>query len=447
MRDSDKDFDGYIRSVLENAEEPAPPYVLDDVFRRMDEEAGKRQRRQGFPLWLRRSGIACAAAAAMTAVAIALWPDGRGAQTPEPEMTAELSADGLRGRGSDVGADVSDGQETIIVSAMQDSPDAAGGSYIADLLPEHSETEPSAAAVTETSGLPEADDVDAEGEGSAVSGVKNAATADAEAAIAAGADAIAGAAEETAEPSEAADAVTEVGTDEWQDETLFGDREEGRRAGAKVSMVVGGDVTSNGDPSGLKRSGGFKAPAVKYADGVRISQTNSESSYSIPVSVGVGVKIAFTEHWAIGTGVNYSLLQRTFAGKYTKTENGVIVKSLTSDIKHQLHYVGIPLNVYYGLIDSDKIKLYTYAGATAEKGILNAYRIKDASKYMAHKESVKGVQLSAGAGFGVEFMIVDQVGLYLDPGFRYYFDCDQPVNIRTQQPFMMSFEAGLRVAL
>lgn len=443
MRDRDKEFDSYIRSMLENAEEQAPSHILDGIFCRMDEEAEKSRRRPAFPLWLKRGGIACAAAAAAVAVAIVMWPDGGGMQPTTPEMIAEVSAGGLPGGGSDaepgvnnVGDDAEG--ETIVVSVQQTSSTCGKRSYIAALLPSDAD-EPSYAGRTEA-GVSEADA--SESDASAAS--ESAADTDISAGTAAEADA-----EASAVISAAGDEDTgsEAGSDDSQEEIPFGDWEERRSASPKVSMVVGGDVTSNGDPSGLRRSGGFKAPAVKYTDGVRISQTSSESSYSIPVSVGVGVKIAFTEHWAIGTGVNYSLLQRTFSGKYTKVENGVIVKSITSDIKHQLHYIGIPLNVYYNLIDSDKIKLYTYAGATAEKGILNAYRIKDASKYLAHKENVKGVQLSAGAGFGVEFMIVDQVGFYLDPGFRYYFDCDQPVNIRTQQPFMMSFEAGLRVAL
>ena len=54
------------------------------------------------------------------------------------------------------------------------------------------------------------------------------------------------------------------------------------------------------------------------------------------------------------------------------------------------------------------------------------------------------MQYSVGAGIGVEFMLANHLGLYLDPGFRYYFDNGQPVSIRTQQPFMMNFELGFR---
>ena len=62
-------------------------------------------------------------------------------------------------------------------------------------------------------------------------------------------------------------------------------------------------------------------------------------------------------------------------------------------------------------------------------------------------EKVKGVQLSANAGIGVEFALGRHVGLYIDPSLRYYFDNGQPKSIRTAQPLMFGFETGLRVNL
>ena len=64
-----------------------------------------------------------------------------------------------------------------------------------------------------------------------------------------------------------------------------------------------------------------------------------------------------------------------------------------------------------------------------------------------HKEKVAGMQLSANAGIGVEFMLGQHLGLYVDPSVRYYFDCGQPKNIRTVQPLMLGFEMGFRARL
>ena len=55
--------------------------------------------------------------------------------------------------------------------------------------------------------------------------------------------------------------------------------------------------------------------------------------------------------------------------------------------------------------------------------------------------------LSCGAGVGVEFRLSGKLGLYLDPGVRYYFPNSQPKSIRTDKPFMFNFDAGLRFSL
>ena len=139
--------------------------------------------------------------------------------------------------------------------------------------------------------------------------------------------------------------------------------------------------------------------------------------------------------------------QRTFTGVYTNIHEGKTTIVTSSDIKNTLHYVGIPVNVYYNIVDGTKVKFYAYAGGAVEKGISNVYRIGRSEGDIRYHESVKGVQASAGAGFGVEFTLADKLGLYVNPGLRYYFDCGQPVSIRTQQPLMMNFEIGFRVGI
>ena len=54
---------------------------------------------------------------------------------------------------------------------------------------------------------------------------------------------------------------------------------------------------------------------------------------------------------------------------------------------------------------------------------------------------------SVNLGIGVEFLLGDYLGLYIDPSLRYYFDNGQPKSIRTDQPLMLGFEMGLRVKL
>ena len=61
-----------------------------------------------------------------------------------------------------------------------------------------------------------------------------------------------------------------------------------------------------------------------------------------------------------------------------------------------------------------------------------------------HRNNPAGLQFSANAGIGAEFMIGKHMGLYIDPSLRYYFSNGQPKSIRTAQPLMLGFEMGLR---
>ena len=89
--------------------------------------------------------------------------------------------------------------------------------------------------------------------------------------------------------------------------------------------------------------------------------------------------------------------------------------------------------------------MYAYAGGTVERCVSDKYYILN-TDYI-YNGNVKGVQLSANAGIGMEFLLGRYLGIYLDPSLRYYFDCGQPKSIRTAQPLMMGIEMGLRFRL
>jgi len=172
-------------------------------------------------------------------------------------------------------------------------------------------------------------------------------------------------------------------------------------------------------------------------------EEESVSSYDIPLSFGVGVRFQLVPKFSIGVGIDYSLLGRTFTGTYTEVEGGLVTRQLTGDVRHRMQYIGIPVSFYYDFVQAKFINCYVFAGGTAEYCVSNRYLIEDVS----YKEDVQSLQYSLRAGLGVEFMVSKHLGIYIDPGVSYYFRCDQPKSIRTVQPFMVNFEAGLRFDL
>lgn len=229
------------------------------------------------------------------------------------------------------------------------------------------------------------------------------------------------------------------------DITPWDDIDETSGKKVKTSVVLSGITGTSASHnkttvSLMKRPSMIKGPAK-----TGITETSTNTAYGIPVSVGAGVKFDFNEKWSLGVGANYSLLTRKFYGTYTKAENGEEVSSTSSDIKNSQHYVGIPVNAYYNILDNKRVNLYTYAGGCVEKCVSDKYEV--GSTGIVHSEKPEGVQRSANVGIGVEFMIGKHLGIYIDPSLRYYFDNDQPKSLRTDQPLLFGAEMGLRIKL
>ena len=395
MFDEKNDID--FRSILEGAEEEVPASVWEGVSAGLDKAA----RGKVVALWFRRAGIGVAAAAAVAAVMLVQPGDGTMEIVPaSDEMIAVVEPEP---------AVPENAEETV-------APKTA---YMAQATPAVSSTVKSEIVPSE---IPATEEIYTDQT----------------------------VAEETEEPTiKATDSKSEV-KEEWHYHldlsALEGQLIDPVIKKRKVSFVVSGLTGTNAaqNEAGkniFKRPDPSPGPAVT---GVR--QTSTNSTYDIPLSFGAGVRVGISPRWSIGAGMNYSMLSRKFYGTYTKVnEAGVIENSTSTDIRNTQHYIGIPVNAYYDILDSRKVNFYAYAGGTVEKCISDRYDILGTS--IVHKEKADGMQWSANLGVGVSFKLGKHLGLYIDPSLRYYFDCDQPHNIRAAQPLMLGFEVGLKAYL
>lgn len=223
--------------------------------------------------------------------------------------------------------------------------------------------------------------------------------------------------------------------------------EEKERDKVGTSLVISGIAGTNGTQTRPGGAGMLRQPSISSAPPkTGVKETSTRSIYGIPLSFGAGVKVDLNEKWSLGAGFNYTLLTRRFYGSYTKVnEQGSIEMNIQTDIRNTQNYVGIPVNLFYNIVDSRHLNFYTYAGGSVEKCVSDKYQL--IGKDITHTEKVRGLQLSANLGIGVEFLLGDYIGLYIDPSLRYYFDNGQPASIRTAQPLMLGFEMGMRVRL
>lgn len=203
---------------------------------------------------------------------------------------------------------------------------------------------------------------------------------------------------------------------------------------APVSLTISGGSTSNNSTVGNVLQG---APGHYFQDGI---SEKSQSSFGIPVIVGLGVRYPIGDKLSIGTGLDYSILTRTFEGRYIE---GSTVKD--GDFNHTLQYIGIPVDLSLKLLTKNDITIYSTVGAEAEYAIYNKYRLLGTDTVVGEK--VNGLQWSVGGGLGLEFNVSDHFGIFAEPSVKYYFDCGQPKSIRTDKPFQMVLRLGVRFEL
>ena len=394
-------------AILEGGQEEVPGRVWDAVSDRLDEAAAVRNGSRSVTLWWRRAGIAVAAMAAAAAGILVL---------NRPESADIIPA----------------ASQSDMIAVVQ--PEVIMNEEVEELIQESS-------IVSKTSGaklLAYAPEI-----------VRTSEPAEMTSAIESAADADF-VAEQVASPKEASDNHTERKSSAASEEKVYfpevWEDDEPQRKGLKTAFTVSGitGATSSRNSAG---TGINRAPALTLTPtqtGIREKANNAR--YGLPVSVGAGVKFDFTPRWSLGVGLNYTCLTRTFDGTYSHVnEAGIVDNVVNSDIRNSQHYLGIPVNAYFNILDSKHVNFYTYAGGAVEKCISDKYNVL--SSNTIHKEPAKGVQLSANLGLGAEFMLGQHVGLYIDPSVRYYFDCNQPKSIRTDQPLMFGVELGCRFRL
>ena len=432
QNDKYTDFDLELKRMLQDAEEEVPSRVWDAVSGELD----RRDRRKVVALRWRRAA-ACVAAAAAVLSGIFIF-NGR-EQAPEPARTADVVEEAPK---AEVPA-------TEAVPDIEEQIAASAGAVLAS-VPEPAVRRPAASAVVPSAVASAETFVPAEEEEAVVEEVAETVPETVTETVPEEVpEIVEEAVEEVAEPSNAAIAATPKSSaptaPAFDPADPFAWPEEETRPSYidRMAFSLSGNATTNDFTGTDIRQLRAPASGVKTRTGVEEKGT---SSFAIPLTVGVGVRFNFSDRWSVGTGLNWSKLSSTFNGTYTEV-NSDIIRSINSEIVHDVQYIGVPLNVYYNILNSRNLRFYLWGGGSAERGISNRFLIKSDAGDITYKEGISGLQWSAAGGLGLEFLLGKHLGLYLDPSARYYFDCNQPTSIRTQHPFRLNYEVGLRFNL
>lgn len=161
-----------------------------------------------------------------------------------------------------------------------------------------------------------------------------------------------------------------------------------------------------------------------------------KAKHHAPVSVGMQIAFGVAPRLSLSTGVVYT---RTSSDFYPYAPNN------DYNVHQVLHYVGIPVGLNYELWRSGGFHAYVMAGAEA------AYNVKnDTDEDGTKKQDAKRdrVQFSGKASLGAQYNISPSVGLYIEPGAKYYFDNGSDIeNTFKDKKLNFNLQFGLRFNL
>jgi len=161
-----------------------------------------------------------------------------------------------------------------------------------------------------------------------------------------------------------------------------------------------------------------------------------------PVSVGLGVSYYLTDRWALQSGVVYTLLR--------SNGNAFDAAGNIAAWKQNLHFLGIPLSLSYRIADWHKIRFYVSAGGMGELNVSGKriYTVIVENLETLEKEKVRMTEplWSVNARAGAVYPLWRFINLYAEGGASYYFDNNSKiVTIRSDKPFNVSLQAGIRL--
>lgn len=154
-----------------------------------------------------------------------------------------------------------------------------------------------------------------------------------------------------------------------------------------------------------------------------------------PMSFGLSVGYNLTPRLTLTTGMVYTYASSDFTSSAAGDD---IIET------QRLHYIGVPLNLKYKVWGNNAIQTYATAGCQADFNVSAKMQTGDITTD-ADKDRT---QWSVGGAVGVQYNIIPRMGIYAEPGMRYYIDNKSSVEtIFKEKKLNFNLQLGVRVEL
>lgn len=216
---------------------------------------------------------------------------------------------------------------------------------------------------------------------------------------------------------------------------VFEEKNPAQHHNRKLSMNL---YASAGMSSWNGRNGVQMSPSMqqKYmftrGESVYLIDYEERQNHNQPISFGLTLSYPLTKRLSVSTGVVYTKLSSDFL---------TIVQDHQIKRHQVLHYVGVPLNLQFSVWQWHGFETYLTAGGQVDWNVAAKANTDGIDQQMGKDR----MQWSIGGSLGVQYHIVPQVGLYAEPGIRYYFNNGSNIsNFYKDKPTNFNLQFGLR---
>ena len=151
-----------------------------------------------------------------------------------------------------------------------------------------------------------------------------------------------------------------------------------------------------------------------------------------PISFGLSIGWRFADRWTLNSGIVYTKASSDFI--HVMGRNRLVDEQ-------RLHYVGVPLSVSYSIWRGKGFSAYVQAGGQIDLNV-DAATTTNGTEYEIRKDRP---QFSVASSAGVQYDVFPQLGVYVEPGVRYYLDNNSQIdNIFKDKPLEFGLQLGLR---
>lgn len=173
-------------------------------------------------------------------------------------------------------------------------------------------------------------------------------------------------------------------------------------------------------------------------------KVDAKLKHKMPVTFGASVYYSIGKRWGIGTGINYTKL----SSELTSGTNSDFVGS-----EQTIHYMGIPVQVNYNVVQKGAFTGYITGGGVVEKAVSGNIKTRYIVDGTVKEEIIeeiaeKPVQVSVNGAVGLQLKVIKNIGIYAEPGVGYHFNDNSSLNtIYKEKPLNFNLKFGIRVLL